>query len=108
MLIRWNRKSLRIYSRVYVRQYCAKIDEAARNRMELIVPELAKRNGVTEKLKPTPNGMGTADERLQGTGRGNCENRIDLRLSEEVRAENCSDFSHVVQSCGRIGHNVVV
>ena len=64
MLIRWNRKSLRIYSRVYVRQYCAKIDEAARNRMELIVPELAKRNGVTEKLKPTPNGMGTADERL--------------------------------------------
>ena len=68
---------------VYVRQYCAKIDEAARNRMELIVPELAKRNGVTEKLKadtkkPTPNGMGTADERLQGTGRGNCENRIDL------------------------------
>ena len=51
MLIRWNRKSLRIYSRVYVRQYCAKIDEAARNRMELIVPELAKRNGVTEQLK---------------------------------------------------------
>ena len=38
---------------VYVRQYCAKIDEAARNRMELIVPELAKRNGVTEKLKAT-------------------------------------------------------
>ena len=36
---------------MYVRQYCAKIDEAARNRMELIVPELAKRNGVTEKLK---------------------------------------------------------
>ena len=41
----------RRYSWVYVRQYCAKIDEAARNRMELIVPELAKRNGVTEKLK---------------------------------------------------------
>ncbi len=36
---------------VYVRQYCAKIDEAARNRMELIVPELAKRNGVTEQLE---------------------------------------------------------
>ena len=36
---------------VYVRQYCAEIDEAARNRMELIVPELAKRNGVTEQLK---------------------------------------------------------
>ena len=36
---------------MYVRQYCDKIDEAARNRMELIVPELVKRNGVTEQLK---------------------------------------------------------
>ena len=25
-------------------------------------------------------------------------------ISEEVRAENCSDFSHIVQSCGRIVH----
>ena len=40
-----------VYSWVYVRQYCAEIDEAARNRMELIVPELVKRNGVTEQLK---------------------------------------------------------
>ena len=40
-----------MYSWVYVRQYCAKIDEAARNRMELIVPEQVKRNGVTEQLK---------------------------------------------------------
>ena len=29
----------------------AEIDEAERNRIELIVPELAKQNGVTEKLK---------------------------------------------------------
>ena len=36
---------------MYVRQYCVEIDEAARNRMDLIVPELAKRNGVTEQLK---------------------------------------------------------
>ena len=36
---------------VYVRQYCAKIEEAARNRMELIVPKLAKQYGVTEQLK---------------------------------------------------------
>ena len=28
------------------------------------------------------------------------QSRIDLRLSEEARAENCSDFSHIVQSCG--------
>ena len=34
-----------------IRKYCAKIEEAARNRMELIVPDLAKRNGVTEQLK---------------------------------------------------------
>ena len=59
-------------------EHCAEIEEAARNRMELIVPELAKRTGVTEKLKPIPNGMGTADERLQGTGRGDCESGIDL------------------------------
>ena len=36
---------------VYVRQYCTEIDEAARNRMELIVPKLAKQYGVTEQLK---------------------------------------------------------
>ena len=53
-------KALR-HSWVYVRQYCAKIDEAARNRMELIVPELAKRNGVTEKQK--------ADTKWNGYGR---------------------------------------
>ena len=39
------------HSWVYVRQYCAKIDEAARNRMELIVRSLAEQNGVTEQLK---------------------------------------------------------
>ena len=36
---------------MYVRQYCAKIDEAAQNRMELIMRLLAKQNGVTEQLK---------------------------------------------------------
>ena len=44
-------KKARKYSWVYVRQYCAKIDEAARNRMELIVQSLAEQNGVTEQLK---------------------------------------------------------
>ena len=32
-------------------EHCAEIAEAARNRTELIVRSLAKRNGVTEKLK---------------------------------------------------------
>ena len=36
---------------MYVRQYCAKIDEAARNRIELIVQSLVEQNGVTEQLK---------------------------------------------------------
>ena len=39
------------HSWVYVRQYCAKIDEAARSRMKLIVRSLAEQNGVTEQLK---------------------------------------------------------
>ena len=36
---------------MYVRQYCAKIDEAERNRIELIVRSLVEQNGVTEQLK---------------------------------------------------------
>ena len=39
------------HSWVYVRQYCAEIDEAARNRIELIVRSLVEQNGVTEQLK---------------------------------------------------------
>ena len=54
-------KKARKYSWVYVRQYCAKIDEAARNRMDLIVRSLAEQNGVTEKLK--------ADTKWNGYGR---------------------------------------
>ena len=48
---RTSREIARPDSWVYVRQYCAKIDEAARNRMELIVRSLAEQNGVTEQLK---------------------------------------------------------
>ena len=33
-------------------EHCAEIDEAARSRMELIVPELAKQYGVTERGMP--------------------------------------------------------
>ena len=35
-----------------------------------------RRDRATESRKP--NGMGAADERLQGTGRGSCESGIDL------------------------------
>ena len=42
---------LKLKRKKFIPQACAEIDEAARNRMELIVPELAKRNGVTEQLK---------------------------------------------------------
>ena len=34
-----------------VKQHCAEINEATRNRMKQIVPELAKQYGVTEQLK---------------------------------------------------------
>ena len=45
--------------------HCAEIDEAARNRMELIVRSLAEHNGVTEQLKSRKSdGVGTADETL--------------------------------------------
>ena len=60
-------------------EHCAEIDEAARNRMELIVRSAGRakrRDRATESRKP--NGMGAADERLQGTGRGDCESGIDL------------------------------
>ncbi len=35
-----------------------------------------RRDRATESRKP--NGMGAADERLQGVGRGDCESGIDL------------------------------
>lgn len=38
-----------LYNKLF--EHCAEIDEASRNRMELIVPELAKRHGATEQLK---------------------------------------------------------
>ena len=38
--------------------------------------EAQRRDRATESRKP--NGMGAADERLQGTGRGDCESGIDL------------------------------
>ena len=37
----------------------------------------AKRRDRTAESRK-PNGMGAADERLQGTGRGSCESGIDL------------------------------
>ena len=45
------RNKARRNSWVYIRQYCAEIDEAARNRIELIVRSLAEQSGVTEQLK---------------------------------------------------------
>ena len=56
-----NAKAAVPHSWVYVRQYCAEIDEAARNRMELIVRSLAEQNGVTEQLK--------AENQMEGCGR---------------------------------------
>ena len=57
------------YSWVYLKQYCAKIDEAARNRMELIVRSLAEQNGVTEKLKAATKWNGRKQQKLQSDRR---------------------------------------
>lgn len=86
-------------------EHCAEIDETARNRMELIVRSLAEQNGVTEQLK-AENQMEWV--RQMNACKAQAEEIVKVELiydwSEEVRAENCSDFSHVVQSCGRIVH----
>ena len=60
-------------------EHCAEIDEAARNRMELIVRSLAEQNGVTEQLK-AENQMEWVRQMnaCKGTGRGDCESGIDL------------------------------
>ena len=41
-----------------------------------VIGEAKRRDRKAESRKP--NGMGTANERLQGTGRGSCESGIDL------------------------------
>ena len=43
--------------------HCAEIDEAARNRLEIIIPKLAKQYGVDEKLK--------AEDQMQWVGQMN-------------------------------------
>ena len=88
---------------VYGPSGCLESEGAVLNESEYAVTGKAvRRDRATESRKP--DGMGAADERLQGTGRGDCEGGIDIRLSEEVRAESCPDFSHTVQSCGRTVH----
>ena len=59
-----------------VRQHYAEINEAARNRMELIVPELAKQNGVTEQLK--------ADNQMEWVRQMNA---CKVQAEEVVKAE---------------------
>ena len=61
---------------VSVKQHCAEINEAARNRMRQIVPEPAKQYGVTEKLK--------AENQMEWVGR---MNSIRSRAAEVVLSE---------------------
>ena len=50
-------------------EHCAEIDEAARNRIELIVRSLVEQNGVTEQNKnQKPKGGGAEEERGKGKG----------------------------------------
>lgn len=50
-------------------EHCAEIDEAARSRIDLIMPQLARSAGATEAYRP--HEMGGTDERLQGASGGN-------------------------------------
>ena len=62
---------------MYVRQYCAEIDEAARSRMELIVRSLAEQNGVTEQLKAENQMEG---ERQMNAGKAQAEEIVKFEL----------------------------
>ena len=57
-------------------EHYAEIDEAARNRIELIVPELAKQYGVTEHLK--------AENQMEGVQQMNA---CKAQAEEIVKAE---------------------
>ena len=56
--------------------HCAEIDEAARNRLEIIIPKLAKQYGVDEKLK--------AEDQMQWVGQ---MNMIRQMAEESVKRE---------------------
>ena len=60
-------------------EHCAEIDESGMkpHGADRVVTGRAKRCDRTAESRK-PNGMGAADERLQGTGRGDCESGIDL------------------------------
>lgn len=49
-------------------EHCAEIEETAKKRMEIIVPQLAKAYGDGAAQSREPNRMGSADERLCCTG----------------------------------------
>ena len=62
---------------------------------------LAEQNGVTEKLKA---GNQMEWVRQMNACKAQAEEIVKAELSEKVRTENCSDFSPIFQSCGRIAH----
>lgn len=53
-------------------EHCAEIDEAARSRIDLIMPQLARSAGSYRSTQSyRPHEMGGTDERLQGASGGN-------------------------------------
>ena len=93
---------------MYVRQYCAEIDEAARNHIELIVRSLAEQSGVTEQLK--------AENQMEWVRQMNaCKAQAEEVVKAElIYIERGSPgrklfglFSYI-QNDGRIVHNFMV
>ena len=77
---------------MYVRQYCAEIDEAARNRMKLIVRSLAEQSGVTKQLK-AENQMEWVRQMNACKAQAEEVVKTEIDTIEREVGENCPDFS---------------
>ena len=76
-------------------EHCAEIDEAARNRMELIGSELAKRNGVTEQLK-ADNQMEWVRQMIACKAQAEAIVKFEFMIdTENARTKNVRAFNHL-------------
>ena len=84
-------------------EHCAEIEETAKKRMEIIVPQLAKAYGVTEQLVPFPVSWTVKMKKKQ-------KETQDI-LSYHSQAAGCSDKARAkasggrqpIEECGRTG-----
>ena len=96
-------------------EHCAEIDEAARNRMELIVRSLAKQYGVTEQLKAEnqmewvrAGAAGGTVLHAKGTGAKQAERFLGVSIAEEKeliiivpQGNQAAIMKAVAENCGQ-------